>query len=155
MSRKTIEILLLKEKKDLGTIGSIKKVSLGYARNFLIPQGLGCLITPKIQKILNKKIIIEAENNNKAILKAREIQQNLNMINKFSLKKKVGANNLIFGALTEKEIIELIWRSIGESIDKKNINMPIIRTIGIHHISIKLSKDIYEYILLHIIPENT
>nr|UNJ16332.1 ribosomal protein L9 [Boldiaceae sp.] len=155
MSKKTIAILLLQEKKDLGNIGLIRKVSLGYARNYLIPKGIGCVVTPKIQIAVNKQIAIEKENNNKAIVKARELLRNLSTINKFSLKKKVGANNFIFGSITEKEISDLILKSTGENLDKKNISIPNIKTIGIYQINIKLHKDIYAQITLQVIPEKS
>nr|YP_010337332.1 ribosomal protein L9 [Pulvinaster venetus]UNJ16917.1 ribosomal protein L9 [Pulvinaster venetus] len=154
MPKKTINILLLKDEKNLGNMGSTQNVALGYARNYLLPRGIGCLITPKIQAEINKKIAIEKENNSKLIEKARKLQANLATINKLTIRKKVGINNLIFGSLTDKEISELIFKATGESIDKKYINVPNIKTTGIYEITVKLHQDITGQILLQVIPED-
>jgi len=41
-----MKILLLKDVYKLGRAGDVKKVANGYARNYLIPQGLAILATP-------------------------------------------------------------------------------------------------------------
>ena len=42
-----MEVILLKDIKNFGKRGDIKKVADGYARNFLFPQNLAEIATPK------------------------------------------------------------------------------------------------------------
>ena len=41
-----MEVLLLKDVETLGHAGDVKKVSDGYARNYLLPRGLAVMATP-------------------------------------------------------------------------------------------------------------
>ncbi|OQA44092.1 MAG: 50S ribosomal protein L9 [Parcubacteria group bacterium ADurb.Bin305] len=53
-----MKILLLKDVKGLGRQGDIKDVALGYAQNFLLPQKLAVVASPKViqeQKERQKK----------------------------------------------------------------------------------------------------
>jgi large subunit ribosomal protein L9 len=47
-----MKIVLLKEAKNLGHKGDIKEVSDGYARNFLIPNGVASIANDHIIKVL-------------------------------------------------------------------------------------------------------
>nr|YP_010337048.1 ribosomal protein L9 [Madagascaria erythrocladioides]QUE29077.1 ribosomal protein L9 [Madagascaria erythrocladioides]UNJ16633.1 ribosomal protein L9 [Madagascaria erythrocladioides] len=154
MVKKFISVLLLEDVSKLGFQGNIAKVPLGYARNFLVPKGIACLVTPSIQKKVELDILNKEKKEALLIDEAKNIAEMLNNIKTFSIKKTVGKDNLIFGSVTTQEINEVINKITKQTIQKKNIEMPIIKTIGMYNIKIKLYKDIYSYIELQILPEN-
>ena len=47
---KKVEVVLSKDVQSLGTTGSIKKVSPGYFKNFLLPQGLAEPVTEQVME---------------------------------------------------------------------------------------------------------
>nr|YP_009402673.1 50S ribosomal protein L9 [Compsopogon caeruleus]ARX96029.1 50S ribosomal protein L9 [Compsopogon caeruleus] len=153
MSKKNIKIILIQDIDNIGHKGTVKNVALGYARNYLLPKGLAALVTNKIEIELQKTIANEEANNIKILQKAIHLKENLATINTLTLKKKVGSNNVIFGSVTDKEIIDLLLKAIGEIIDKKYIEIPNIKTIGLYTINIKLHKDITQEVSLQVIPD--
>ena len=58
-----VEVLLMDNVKKLGKSGQIVKVAPGYARNYLIPQGLASEVTEAAKRRLKK---LEAERAAKA-----------------------------------------------------------------------------------------
>lgn len=154
MVKKFVSVLLLEDLNKLGKHGSIAKVPLGYARNFLVPQGIACLVTPSIQKKVELDVLNKEKEEAKLIDQANNTAKTLETIKTFTIKKTVGKDNLIFGSVTGQEISELINKLIKQHIDKKNIEVPSIKTIGMYNVKIKLYKNIYSNIELQILPEN-
>nr|QUE29266.1 ribosomal protein L9 [Erythrotrichia welwitschii] len=153
MTQKNISVLLLKDVEKLGSTGTINMVALGYARNFLIPQGLACITTPGIQKAVKKDLLrkqtVEAEN----IRKSEELANIIEGVKTFTIKKKVGKDNLIFGSVTNQEVADALENTLKQSIEKKNILVPSIKKVGVYEISIKLHSTINATISLQVLGE--
>ena len=49
-----MKVLLLEDVYKLGRAGEVKKVAPGYARNYLMPQGLAVLATPGAMKMADR-----------------------------------------------------------------------------------------------------
>lgn len=114
----------------------------GYARNFLLPQGLALAATPAAieqvksglreergQEVLNKAELVELAEQ----IETREIH----------LQARVGAGDRLFGSITAADIAEELNRATGFSIDKRKIDMDKpLHQAGSHEITIKLAKDL-------------
>jgi len=86
-----MKVILIKKVSNLGVIGDIKAVSDGYARNFLIPQGL--------VKIANEATIKEAEK-----VKDKKAKKEVNKSKQYKdVAKKINNLKLIIKAKAEKE----------------------------------------------------
>nr|QUE29731.1 ribosomal protein L9 [Erythrotrichia carnea] len=153
MTQKNISVLLLKNVEKLGNMGTINTVALGYARNFLIPQGFACITTPGIQKAVKKDLLKKQAIEEANISKSKELAQIIEGIKTFTTKKKVGKDDLIFGSVTSQEIAELLEETLKQSIDKKNIAVPVIKKVGIYQIDIKLHSNVIANINLQVLAE--
>lgn len=153
MTQKSISVLLLKNVEKLGNMGTINTVALGYARNFLIPQGLACITTPGIQKAVKKDLLKKQAIEEANISKSKELAKIIEGIKTFTTRKKVGKDDLIFGSVTNQEIAELLEETLKQSIDKKNIAVPVIKKVGIYQINIKLHSNVVANINLQVLAE--
>ena len=148
-----MKVLLTKDVKSLGKKGEIKEVKDGYGRNFLIGKGFALHATNEVIKKY------EAEQKRKAKEEASEIER-LNEIAKklstFSLiiKRKLGANGSLFGAVTKEEISNELKGQHEISIDKKSIEIEnAIKMTGNFEISIKLGHGIHGVLNVEIVGE--
>nr|YP_010903155.1 ribosomal protein L9 [Hypnea pseudomusciformis]WCH55209.1 ribosomal protein L9 [Hypnea pseudomusciformis]WCH56802.1 ribosomal protein L9 [Hypnea pseudomusciformis] len=144
--------MILRDEKDKNQ-QQIIQVTRGYAFNYLIPQGIAEIATPGKLKHINmlqekqkQKIQINKE-------KANLTSKYLSTINKITITKKHGNKMQIFGQINEKDISNKIIEYTGYTLNKKQINIPNIKTIGKYQITIKLLKNLESYISLNVIPE--
>lgn len=152
MVKSTIQVLLRNDVNHLGKSGDILHVACGYARNYLFPKQIAVPATKQVIAFANKQKLIRLEQ----IAKEKAIAENkknaLELVSKFTLRKKVGKDNLIFGIVTNREIADLISSQIGETIDKKNIEVPEIKMAGIYPIEVKFMSNVVANIKLQVLP---
>jgi large subunit ribosomal protein L9 len=153
MKSKHIDLILNQDINHLGNKGDIVKVSKGYARNYLLPNKSAELLT--IQKLKYTKFVKERK---EAVylemrIKKRQLKEQLEAIRKFSIKKKISETDNIFGSVTEKDIIQVIQDNTGVIIEKNQVQLTDIRSIGIYPVQIHLMSNIIAEIQLQILPE--
>nr|YP_009296508.1 ribosomal protein L9 [Thorea hispida]AOM65443.1 ribosomal protein L9 [Thorea hispida]ARX95812.1 50S ribosomal protein L9 [Thorea hispida]UNJ79102.1 ribosomal protein L9 [Thorea hispida] len=153
MKKKSIEVFINNKSSNHNKTGILKSVSRGYALNYLIPYNLGEIPSRKkkiyLQKIQTKNLHKQTE----ILLKQQELKKILERIKKFSLKKKSSGAYTFFGSVTEKDILETIYKTTGIKLSKNTILEKIIKHIGIHNISIELGSNIRADIKLYILPD--
>nr|YP_010338404.1 ribosomal protein L9 [Bangia atropurpurea]UNJ18354.1 ribosomal protein L9 [Bangia atropurpurea] len=154
MSKRTIQIVLKENIQKLGKSNDIVTVAAGYARNFLIPNKMAAVATTGILNQQKLYAAIKEEKRKTAKEDSIKIKQLLEEIQKFSISKKTGDGETIFGSVTEKEISQIIKNTTNVDIDKQNIILPEIKTIGIYNIEIKLFNQIIANIQLQVLPES-
>lgn len=135
-----IQVILLEDVAGQGRKGDIVSVADGYAHNFLIKNKKGVLATPdelaKIEKAKKKEAKRLAEEK----AKAEEIKKTLEK-HTFSIKVKTGDNGKLFGAITNKEISNLIKEELNIDIDRKKIECNI-KALGEQSFIVKLYTDV-------------
>ena len=152
--KKTITVILKQTHVSLGKQGQILKVSPGYLFNYLMPKNLAEIATKGKIKHITMFTEIEKKKQNILQLEAKNLKNQIEQINKITLKKKIGDKQQIFGSVNEKEIINEIYNKTGYKLNKKQINMPEIKYMDIFNIALKIIENESCYIKLQIIPEN-
>lgn len=143
-----MKVVLLEDIKNLGKKFEIKDVKDGYANNFLIKK--------KFAKKLTKDLIIEIESKKKSIefKKENQILEYKTICEQIDGKEiiiyaKVGAENKLFGAITQHEIAKKIFELFNIKIDKKKIILnETIKTVGGRQIEIRFVNNIIAHIYL-------
>lgn len=153
MAKKNIQLILNQATRYLGHAGEIIDVSPGYARNFLLPNKIAEPMTlgrmQYILKLKAKAIQIQEER----VLQMTQLKNQIESINKFSIKRKISENNTIFGSITEKDIIQVIKDTTGTSIERSQVKVPEIKEIGLYLIKLDLMENLSLDIQLQVLPE--
>merc|ERR1711904_534318 len=119
---KKVEVVLSQDVPSLGVKGEVKRVTLGHATNYLIPQGKAEVVTEQIMS----KIQAEQDRNNAAKEAAKEEAQKfasaITFVKNFDISKEANEENT-FGAVQMKEVQEAIKKKTG-------IDLSTIKELG-------------------------
>jgi len=145
--------VILRENVDgLGTIGDIVNVKAGYARNYLVPQGLAHLADARnIKELEHQKRQLarklEKVTNDANALKSRIEKVVCNFI------QRAGEEGKLFGSVTSMDL-EARLADFGITIDRKKIQLAEpIKTLGEHLVTIKLDAGITAELKVVVAPE--
>ncbi|ACH39765.1 ribosomal protein L9 [Citrifermentans bemidjiense Bem] len=112
--------VILKENVDnLGHIGDIVKVAPGYARNFLLPKGFAIEATEKNAKALEHAKRHLEYKKNKVLEAAKQLAAKIEGLS-LSIAHQAGADDRLFGAVTNMELAEQL-KANGIEMDRKRI----------------------------------
>lgn len=147
-----MKVILVQDVKKLGKKGEIKEVSDGYARNYLIPQGFALEATPARLKESEDQRQRQERQKGKEESRARLIKEQLNG-KTVSIKAKTGGAEKLFGAVTSREVAEILNREFGVQIDKKKIEMgEPIKHLGKYPVHIKIYPGIHAEMQVSVEP---
>lgn len=149
---KRIPIVLSQSVSKLGNNGDLVEVAPGYARNYLIPQGLALIATPGIIKQVEQRR--EKERQQKLAEKqAAENQKTaLKTIGRLTIRKQVGEADAIFGTVTTQEVADVIKEQAGLEVDRRGIELPDISTTGDYQAEVKLHPEVTATVDFQVIP---
>merc|ERR1711959_297958 len=80
----------------------------------------------------------EEERQDKVKARSQAIQTALDTIGKFVIEKKVGENKKIFGSVSAADVVDVIRLQTGQELDKKDIELPKIDSLGTYDGSVTL-----------------
>lgn len=148
----TTTVLLREDVDNLGGRGEIVKVKAGYARNFLLPQGLATLAT--------KGNIKQIEQERAALLKKAAVEKSTaeaqaSQMSSISLsfERKAGESGVLFGSVTSMDVAEGL-KSRGYEIDRKRIVLKdAIKELGEFKVPVKLHREVVVQIPVKVSPE--
>jgi len=149
-----MEVILKQDVPNLGYTNDLVSVKPGYARNYLIPQGLAILAT-----VPNKKIL--AETKKQQAFKAEKIRNEAESLGKklSNLVVKIGAkaaeSGKIFGSVNAIQIAQALKEQHNFEIDRKKIHVDHehIKELGTYTAKINLHKDLSVVITFEVFAE--
>jgi large subunit ribosomal protein L9 len=137
-----MKVILLKDVKDIGPADTVKDISDGFARNFLIPKGAAVIADKGSLKTLEARLKVKAEELEKHKGELKDTASKIDGA-EISINVDVGENGKLFGSVTHQDIAQKIYESLGIEVDKKKIvlDQPI-KTIGSFEVPVKFAPDI-------------
>lgn len=145
-----MEIILIKDVEKLGYANDIVKVKAGYANNYLIPQGLAKAATASAKKVLAENLKQRAHKDAKILADAQALAEKIaNLPLTFTVKAEEGK---IFGSITSADVAEALAAK-GIEVDKKNIGVESIKTVGEYKATVKLHREVKAEVTLNVVAE--
>ena len=148
---KRVQVVLTESISSLGRDGDVVDVAPGYARNYLLPLGKAVNVTPAVLKQIEKKREKEKIAAEKVKQEAIELKTALKTIGRFSIKKQVGEDGVLFGTVTNGDVAEVIKSSTKKEIDRRNITVPDIHSLGSYKVTIKLHPEVSAEVNIEVI----
>ncbi len=137
-----MKVILKKDVPNLGRAGEVKEVANGYARNYLIPQGLAVPATPQALRQLEAEKAAAARQAAREAAEARALAERLSQL-ELTLPVRVGEQGRLYGAVTAQDIAAAISQAVGREIDRRQIELEEpIRQVGIYEVPVRLTREI-------------
>lgn len=145
-----MEIILLKNHKGLGTAGDIVNVKPGFARNKLIPEGIGLRASKKNLAVSEEKKLAESNRMSREIAAHEKIVNKLSKI-EITIEAQVGEEDKMFGSVTTMDIQKAL-EDKRITVERSSILLEEpIKSLGIYHVPIRvtsqLSGDVKVYVI--------
>ncbi len=144
-----MEVIFIKDLKNQGKKGEIKKVKDGYAENFLIKNGYAIKKTKENVTKLNHELAKLEKTKEENKKQAMEMKQKLDK-ETLEFQVKTGAGDKVFGSISIKQIKEGLGKK-GYSIEKNMVEMNNISSLGFHNVNIRLHPEVVATIKVHVI----
>ncbi|MBO5848995.1 MAG: 50S ribosomal protein L9, partial [Bacteroidales bacterium] len=132
----------------------IVTVKPGYARNFLIPQGMAILATPSARKVLAEEIRQQAFKQERIKKEATELAQVLEGLS-LRIPTKAAESGKIYGSVNNVQIANAIKEAKDLTIDRKQIIIKedSIKEVGTYNAVIRLHKEVSVEISFEVFAE--
>jgi large subunit ribosomal protein L9 len=136
-----VKVLLCEDVKGLGWFGDVVEVSTGYARNYLLPQGLAIIPSKGNLRSLAKETVRRAEQRK---LERKRLEETAAAAEgaEAVVAAKANEQGVLFGSVGAAEIAENL-RSQGFKVTDEMVQLTEhIKQVGTHKITLKFDKDL-------------
>jgi large subunit ribosomal protein L9 len=135
-------VILIQNIVGLGGESDLVKVAAGYARNYLIPQGLAVPLTAankrRIEALRQRRADREAHEFNTMSELAKSISKLIAVI-----AVKTGEDGKMFGTVTAGMVADQLKTQFDISLDKRKIHLEHpIKTLGEHDLELRLHPEV-------------
>ena len=135
-------MLFLRDVPDQARAGEIKRVSRGYARNYLLPKGLAEIATDETLKRLDK---VKAEGDAQRARETQVVEELAEALDNLTvtIEGRVTPTGRYYGAISGIRIADALGEMLERDIDRRIANaVEPIREPGEYEVVLNLSSDI-------------
>lgn len=149
-----MKVVLRQDVEKLGEAGTVQDVSGGYARNFLIPQGLAVYASEGELKMAAHNLAVKERK------VARQEEQLRSLAEKIegqslTFTARAGEGGRLFGSITAADVATQLSEKIGEEIDRRKVVLEEpLRSTGNYKVAVHLVGRLRPEVNVQINPEN-
>jgi large subunit ribosomal protein L9 len=147
-----MELILREDVDKLGRRGDVVKVADGFARNYLLPRGLGMAVNASNKAMIEKEKRAHEARLAKEKAEFESLAQRIGGL-RFVAPRKVGENDVLYGSVTAGDIAEFL-KTKGIELDKRKVLLDEpIKTLGEHEVRIRLHPEVHATLRLLVTKE--
>lgn len=148
-----MQVILVQNVGNLGKLGDVVRVKPGYARNYLLPQGIARAATPdNVKQIEARRVELEREEAAKMEgAKARHAQLDGRRV---TIRARVGTEGKLFGSVSAGDIADALTAE-GIDVEKRELRLPEgpLRETGESEVGVHVYSDLDATITVVVEPE--
>jgi large subunit ribosomal protein L9 len=147
-----MKVLLCEDIQKLGWLGDIVEVTTGYARNYLLPQGLAKVATEGNIRALAKE---KAKRAQQRLQERRRMEKAVAAVNgaEAVLAARANEQGVLFGSITEAMIAANLRAQSFEVADEI-VKLPEhIKQLGTHNVTLRFAEDLTATVRVVVVPE--
>lgn len=146
-----IELLLAEDVEMLGKQGEIVKVKPGYARNYLLPQGLATVATAQNKRMveIHRARVAELQKQRLA-----DLQKRADAISKYSVTLEANANEEghLYGSIMAPDISKAL-KAAGYAVAPEDVRLEgPLKELGMYTVKVHLHADIRTEVKVWVVP---
>jgi large subunit ribosomal protein L9 len=147
-----MKVLLCEDIKKLGWLGDIVEVNEGYARNYLLPQGLAKVATEGNVRSIAKEKAKRAE---QRLQERRRLEKAAQAVNgaEAVVSAKANEQGILFGSVTELMIAANLREQGFEVADEIVKMREHIKQVGAHDVTLKFADDVTATVRVVVVAE--
>lgn len=151
-SAKRMELLLTANVENLGIVGDVVRVRMGFARNYLLPMGLAESPTQeRIDSLAEAREVAIKERENKRSAQAEIIEKLEGM--SLTLTRSANDQGGLYGSVTQRDISDALMENEFD-VDTRAIRLhQAIRRIGEYHVTIQFGSTLKTDIEIIVNPD--
>ncbi|MDG2215016.1 MAG: 50S ribosomal protein L9 [Verrucomicrobiota bacterium] len=156
MAKKETEIILTQPVISLNAHeGDQVKVSPGYARNFLLPQGKAIPASAGNQRYIEALKANRAEREAEELDHMKDLYESLKSL-RLHIKVKTGEEGKMFGSVTSGTICDELKNQFDVELEKKRVHLPkAIKKVGEFDVKLNLHTEIEAELKVFVESENS
>ena len=135
-----ISLILLDDVEKLGLAGDEVHVAPGYARNYLIPQGLAAKATPGTLRLIESRKAMIAERRAKELADAKVLAEKIGQV-EISISMQATDDDQLFGSVTARMIADELAKQ-GFAVDHNQVKVDPIKTLGSFDVEVRLHAEV-------------
>lgn len=148
-----MEVILREDIVNLGSRGSVVKVTPGYARNFLLPKKMAVAATESNKKIVEQERQAHLKREAKESAEATDLAKLMAAV-EVTIAHKAGENDQLFGSVTSADIATALEKQ-GYTIDRRKVSLEEpIKKLGDYKATVRLHREVSVEIPVHVVKED-
>ena len=148
-----MKVLLRSDVAGVGRRGDIVEVRDGYARNYLLPQGVGLAATDTMEsqaaRMRKSRDLRDARSRDAALTQRQAIEATT-----VTIAARAGANGRLFGSVTEADVVAALRAATGVEVARHAVRMDEhLKTTGPATLEVHLFADVVATVRVEVVAK--